>query len=217
MKETLYKLKHRGTALFAAAVMLCSMLPGAAFAEEPTPQPTEETAQMEQQTEPSETDNGQTDASSPDPGAATEESAAPTTDEPAEENEPYIFDGEVLYQDMPDAPTGSYIGSYGLPVATGETKIGLGAWDADLEQTNYLSAEALDNDNLTLAAPLLEDTDYAIVPILAQVEYPADGSALDLILPDGVTQLDYYGAPVENGESLLHNEYSETSAAVLGG
>lgn len=216
MKETHYKLKHRVTALFAAAVMLCSMLPGAAFAEGPTPQPTEETVQMEQQTEPSETDNGQTDASSPDPGAATEESAAPTTDEPAEENEPYIFDGEVLYQDMPDAPTGSYIGSYGLPVATGETKIGLGAWDADLEQTNYLSAEALDNDNLTLAAPLLEDTDYTIVPILAQVEYPADGSALDLILPDGVTLLDYYGAPAENAESLLHNEYSETSAAVLG-
>ena len=65
MKETHYKLKHRVTALFAAAVMLCSMLPGAAFAEEPTPQPTEETVQMEQQTEPSETDNGQTDESSP--------------------------------------------------------------------------------------------------------------------------------------------------------
>ena len=216
MKETHYKLKHRVTALFAAAVMLCSMLPGAAFAEEPTPQPTEETVQIEQQTEPSETDNGQTDASSPDPGAATEESAAPTTDEPAEENEPYTFDGEVLYQDMPDAPTGSYIGSYGLPVATGETKIGLGAWAADLEQDSYLSAEALDSENLTLAAPLLEDTDYAIVPILAQVEYPADGSSLDLALPDDVTLLDYYGAPAEDAESLLHNEYSETSAAVLG-
>ena len=216
MKETHYKLKHRVTALFAAAVMLCSMLPGAAFAEEPTPQPTEETVQMEQQTEPSETDNGQTDASSPDPGAATEESAAPTADEPAEEKEPYTFAGEVLYQDMPDAPTGSYLGSYGLPVATGETKIGLGAWAADLELDSYLSAEALDSDNLTLAAPLLEDTDYAIVPILAQVEYPADGSTLDLVLPDGVTLLDYYGAPVEDAESLLHNEYSETSAAVLG-
>ena len=216
MKETHYKLKHRVTALFAAAVMLCSMLPGAAFAEEPTPQPTEETAQMEQQTEPSETDNGQTDESSPDPGAATEESAAPTTDEPAEENEPYTFDGEILYADMPDAPTGSYIGSYGLPVATGETKIGLGAWDADLEQDSYLSTEVLDSDNLTLAAPLLEDTDYAIVPILAQVEYPADGSTLDLVLPDSVTLLDYYGEPAKDAESLLHSEYSETSAAVLG-
>ena len=216
MKETHYKLKHRVTALFAAAVMLCSMLPGAAFAEEPTPQPTEETVQMEQQTEPSETDNGQTDASSPDPGAATEESAAPTTDEPAEENEPYTFDGEVLYQDMPDAPTGSYLGSYGLPVATGETKIGLGAWDADLEQDSYLSAEALDSDNLTLAAPLLEDTDYAIVPILAQVEYPTDGSTVDLVLPDSVTLLDYYGEPAKDAESLLHSEYSETSAVALG-
>ena len=216
MKETHYKLKHRVTALFAAAVMLCSMLPGAAFAEEPTPQPTEETVQMEQQTEPSETDNGQTDASSPDLGAATEESAAPTTDEPAEENEPYTFDGEVLYQDMPDAPTGSYLGSYGLPVATGETKIGLGAWDADLEQDSYLSAEALDSDNLTLATPLLEDTDYAIVPILAQVEYPTDGSTVDLVLPDSVTLLDYYGEPAKDAESLLHSEYSETSAAVLG-
>ena len=216
MKETHYKLKHRVTALFAAAVMLCSMLPGAAFAEEPTPQPTEETVQMEQQAEPSETDNGQTDASSPDLGAATEESAAPTTDEPAEENEPYTFDGEVLYQDMPDAPTGSYLGSYGLPVATGETKIGLGAWDADLEQDSYLSAEALDSDNLTLATPLLEDTDYAIVPILAQVEYPTDGSTVDLVLPDSVTLLDYYGEPAKDAESLLHSEYSETSAAVLG-
>ena len=62
---------------------------------------------------------------------------------------------------MPDTPTGSYIGSYGLPVATGETKIGLSAWDADLVQGSYLSVESLDSDNLTLAAPLLEDTDYA--------------------------------------------------------
>ena len=209
------KWSHRLLALALAAVMCCTYLPVGAFAETPPPQESTVAAE-EQQTDETETDNGQTDASSPDPGAATEESAAPTTDEPTEENEPYTFDGEVLYQDMPDAPTGSYIGSYGLPVATGETKIGLGAWDADLEQDSYLNAEALDSDNLTLAAPLLEDTDYAIVPILAQVEYPADGSTLDLILPDGVTLLDYYGKPVENGESLLHSEYSETSAAVLG-
>ena len=202
-------------ALAMAAVMCCTYLPVGAFAETPPPQESAVVAE-EQQTDETETDSGQTDASSPDPGAATAEIAAPTTDEPAEEKEPYAFDGDVLYQDMPDAPTGSYLGSYGLPVATGETKIGLGAWDADLEQDSYLSAEALDSDNLTLTTPLLEDTDYAIVPILAQVEYPADGSALDLILPDGVTLLDYYGAPAENAESLLHNEYSETSAAVLG-
>ena len=209
------KWSHRLLALAMAAVMCCTYLPVGAFAETPPPQESAVIAE-EQQTDETETDSGQTDASSPDPGAATAEIAAPTTDEPAEEKEPYAFDGDVLYQDMPDAPTGSYLGSYGLPVATGETKIGLGAWDADLEQDSYLSAEALDSDNLTLTTPLLEDTDYAIVPILAQVEYPADGSALDLILPDGVTLLDYYGAPAENAESLLHNEYSETSAAVLG-
>ena len=209
------KWSHRLLALALAAIMCCTYLPVGAFAETPPPQESTVAAE-EQQTDETETDNGQTDASSPDPGAATEESTAPSTDEPAEESEPYTFDGEILYADMPDTPTGSYIGSYGLPVATGETKIGLGAWNVDLEQDSYLNAEALDSDNLTLAAPLLEDTDYAIMPILAQVEYPADGSTLDLVLPDGVTLLDYYGAPVENGESLLHNEYSETSAAVLG-
>lgn len=209
------KWSHRLLALALAAMMCCTYLPVGAFAETPPPQESTVAAE-EQQTNETETDSGQTDASSPDPGATTEESAAPTTDEPAEENEPYTFDGEVLYQDMPDAPTGSYIGSYGLPVATGETKIGLGAWDADLEQDSYLSTEVLDSDNLTLAAPLLEDTDYAIVPILAQVEYPADGSTLDLVLPDSVTLLDYYGEPAKDAESLLHSEYSETSAAVLG-
>ena len=220
MKETHYKLKHRVTALFAAAVMLCSMLPGAAFAEEPTPQPTEETVQMEQQTELSETDNGQTDESSPDPGEDVTEATPETAEEqPAEEEIPAAVVGAELYTDLPDAPIGSYIGSEGLPVATGETKIGICEWpESQLEETSdsYLTAAALDNDGLTMATPLLDSADYAIVPILAQVEYPADGSSLDLVLPDGVTLLDYYGAPVENDESLLHNEYSETSAAVLG-
>ena len=237
------KWSQRILALAMAAMMCCSVFPVGAFAETPLPQESMVVAE-EQQTDETETDSGQTDASSPDPGADTEEApvssevqneecpeeephaedaesmieqpAQEAAQEPAEENEPYTFDGEILYADMPDAPTGSYLGSYGLPVATGETKIGLGAWDADLEQDSYLSTEVLDSDNLTLAAPLLEDTDYAIVPILAQVEYPADGSTLDLVLPDSVTLLDYYGAPAENAESLLHNEYSETSAAVLG-
>ena len=155
------KWSHRLLALALAAVMCCTYFPVGAFAETPPPQESTVAAE-EPQTDETETDNGQTDASSPDPGAATEESAAPTTDEPAEEKDAYTFDGEILYADMPDAPTGSYIGSYGLPVATGETKIGLGAWDADLEQDGYLNAEALDSDNLTLAAPLLEDTDYAL-------------------------------------------------------
>lgn len=220
MKETHYKLKHRVTALFAAAVMLCSMLPGAAFAEEPTPQPTEETVQMEQQTEPSETDNGQTDASSPDPGEDVTEATPETAEEqPAEEEIPAAVVGAELYTDLPDAPIGSYIGSEGLPVATGETKIGISEWpESQLEETSgsYLTAAALDNDGLTMATPLLDGADYAIVPIMAQVEYPADGSSTDMILPDGVTLLDFYGEPATDADALLHNSYHETSAAVMG-
>ncbi len=219
MKETHYKLRHRVTALFAAAVMLCSMLPGAAFAEEPTPQPTEETVQMEQQTEPSETDNGQTDESSPDPGEDVTEATPETAEEqPAEEEIPAAVVGAELYTDLPDEPIGSYIGSEGLPVATGETKIGISEWpESQLEEGgSYLTAAALDNDGLTMAAPLLDGADYAIVPIMAQVEYPADGSSTDMILPDGVTLQDFYGEPATDADALLHNSYHETSAAVMG-
>ena len=204
MKETHYKLKHRVTALFAATVMLCSMLPGAAFAEELTPQPTEETVQMEQQTEPSETDNGQTDESSPDPGEDVTEATPETAEEqPAEEEISAAVVGAELYTDLPDTPIGSYIGSEGLPVATGETKIGISEWpESQLEETSdsYLTAAALDNDGLTMAAPLLDGADYAIVPIMAQVEYPADGSSTDMILPDGVTLLDFYGEPATDAD-----------------
>ena len=240
MKETHYKLKHRVTALFVAAVMLCSMLPGAAFAEEPTPQPTEETVQMEQQTEPTETDNGQTDESSPDPGEEVDKSEAepvqseetdepevPTADEPEQpiaeeppaEEIPAAVVGAELYTDLSDAPIGSYIGSEGLPVATGNTKIGISAWpESQLEENSgsYLTAAALDNDGLTMTAPLLGGEDYAIVPIMAQVEYPADGSSTDIILPDSVTVLDFYGEPAADTAALLHNSYHETSAAVMG-
>ena len=88
--------------------MLCSMLPGAAFAEEPTPQPTEETVQMEQQTEPSETDNGQTDESSPDPGEDVTEATPETAEEqPAEEEISAAVVGAELYTDLPDTPIGS--------------------------------------------------------------------------------------------------------------
>ena len=190
---------------------------------EEAPEPSEVQTEEPSEEEPSEKEITEETSKEPpaenvseDAESMIEQSTQEAAQEPAEENEPYTFDGEILYTDMPDAPTGSYIGSYGLPVATGEAKIGLGAWDADLEQDSYLNAEALDSDDLTLAVPLLEDTDYAIVPILAQVEYPADGSTLDLVLPDGVTVLDYYGTPAENAQSLLHSEYSETSAAVLG-
>ena len=126
----------------------------------------------------------------------------------------YTFDGAVLYTDLPDAPTGSYMGSQGLPVATGETKIGISAWPNDqLEEStdSYLSADTLNSDDLTLMAPLLKGADYAVAPILAQVEYPADGSSLDVVLPNEVTVLDFYGAPADEAtrSRLVHSEYTE--------
>ena len=125
-------------------------------------------------------------------------------------------DAAVLYADLPDAPTGSYIGSEGLPVATGQTKISLSLWaDGQLEQDSHLDPEALNSGDKTVTVPLTEDTDYAIVPLMTQVEYPADGSRTDVLLPENVTLLDYYGEPAQD-MTVLHSEYAETSAAATG-
>ena len=125
-------------------------------------------------------------------------------------------DAAVLYTDLPDAPTGSYIGSEGLPVATGQTKISLSLWaDGQLEQDSHLDPDALNSGDKTVTVPLTEDTDYAIVPLMAQVEYPADGSRTDVLLPENVTLLDYYGEPAQD-TTVLHSEYAETSAAATG-
>ena len=50
---------------------------------------------------------------------------------------------------------------------------------------------------------------------MAQVEYPADGSRTDVLLPENVTLLDYYGEPAQD-TTVLHSEYAETSAAATG-
>ena len=66
---------------------------------------------------------------------ATPENAEAVTPETAEADTmaPNLVQiTENLYDDLPDAPTGSYLGSMGLPVATGETKIGISAWVSDL-------------------------------------------------------------------------------------
>ena len=142
-----------------------------------------------------------------DDAAAPPETAQTATFDP---------DAAVLYADLPDAPAGSYIGSEGLPVATGQTKIGLSLWaDGQLEQGSHLDPDALNNGDKTVTVPLTEDTDYAVVPLLAQVEYPADGSRTDVLLPENVTLLDYYGEPAQD-TTVLHSEYAETSAAATG-
>ena len=52
---------------------------------------------------------------------------------------------QMLYGDFPDAPTDSYMGSYGLPVATGDTKIGISLWNDDQTsaESGYMDADAL--------------------------------------------------------------------------
>lgn len=113
--------------------------------------------------------------------------------EPDQEPEPESGDkppelneiAQMLYGDLPDAPTGSYLGSYGLPVATGDTKIGLGLWSEDPETTGYLDAELLNGDDQTITVPREAGQDYAVVPITMQVEYPANGSTSELVLPEG--------------------------------
>ena len=142
-----------------------------------------------------------------DDAAATSETAQTATLDP---------DAAVLYADLPDAPAGSYIGSEGLPVATGQTKISLSLWaDGQLEQDSHLDPDALNSGDKTVTVPLTEDTDYAIVPLMAQVEYPADGSRTDVLLPENVTLLDYYGEPAQD-TTVLHSEHAETSAAATG-
>ena len=222
-----FNLKQRVAALCMAAMMCCSMFPVGAFAEAPLPDP-DGTPIVVQDNENVTPDAPQTDESGPDPGENTPEDSETSMvtqsadeDAPVETSTDYTFDGAVLYTDLPDAPTGSHMGSQGLPVATGETKIGISAWPNDqLEESadSYLSADTLNSDDLTMMAPLLEGTDYAVAPILAQVEYPADGSSLDVVLPNEVTVLDFYGVPADEAtrSSLVHSEYAETSAAVMG-
>ena len=115
--------------------------------------------------------------------------------------------------------------STGLPVATGETKIGISAWVSDLYDgvDAHMDADALNADENTVTIGKTPGTDYAIVPLLAQVEYPADGAVSEIILPDGVELLnylstDYEPIPADEQErvEILHQTYSEQSAAATG-
>ena len=147
-----FNLKQRVAALCMAAVMCCSMFPVGAFAEAPLPN-ADGTPIVVQDNENITPDAPQTDESGPDPGENTPEDSETSMvtqsadeDTPVETSTDYTFDGAVLYTDLPDAPTGSYMGSQGLPVATGETKIGISAWPNDrLEEStdSYLSADTL--------------------------------------------------------------------------
>lgn len=132
---------------------------------------------------------------------------------------------ENLYNDLPDAPTGSYIGNMGLPVATGETKISISSWVSDLYDgvDAHMDADALSEDETTIIVGKGSDFDYAVVPLLVQTEYPADGATSEIILPDGVELLSYASTdydliPADEVEQtkILHQTYAEQSAAATG-
>ena len=159
---------------------------------------------------------------------ATPENAEAVTPETAEADTmaPNLVQiTENLYNDLPDAPTGSYLGNMGLPVATGETKIGISAWVSDLYDgvDAHMDADALNADENTVTIGKTPGTDYAIVPLLAQVEYPADGAVSEIILPEDVELLSYLSTdyePISADEQeraeILYHTYSEQSAAATG-
>ena len=127
---------------------------------------------------------------------------------------------EMLYDDLPDAPTGSYIGSMGLPIATGQTRISISEWVTDLYDgvDAHINAEALHADDLVITVDREPGKDYAIVPLMVQVEYPANGSTSEILLPEDVVLLDFEGDPADADEiaSITKAAYTETSAAASG-
>ncbi len=128
----------------------------------------------------------------------------------------------ILYGDLPDAPTGYYMGRYGLPVATGETKIGIGEWTGEMLTDGFgrMDEDALNTGNASIMVPMQPGEGYVIVPVLVQVEYPANGSSSRVILPDNVTLLSADGggraASAEEAASVLNSTYTESSAAAAG-
>ena len=127
---------------------------------------------------------------------------------------------EMLYDDLPDAPTGSYIGSMGLPIATGQTRISISEWVTDLYDgmDAHINAEALHADDLVITVDREPGEEYAIVPLMVQVEYPANGSTSEILLPEDVVLLDFEGNPADADEiaSITKSSYTETSASASG-
>ena len=123
---------------------------------------------------------------------------------------------EMLYADLPDEPTGSYIGSMGLPIATGQTRISISEWVTDLYDgvDAHINAEALHADDLVITVDREPGEEYAIVPLMVQVEYPANGSTSEILLPEDVVLLDFEGNPADTDEiaSITKASYTETSA-----
>ena len=200
-----YKKRHRLLAMLLAGVMCLGMVPGPAFAAGLPP----EQAAPAKQT------------------ITTKDSAKtpvllPAADAPALDMQAVL----LLNAELPHAPTGAYLGSLGLPVATGETRIGIGGWEEELlaeDGTGRLDAAQLDADGLTVTAVRQSGQPFAVAALSVQVEYPANGSRTEIILPEGVELLSFSSdaqkmkaASETEKAQTLHASYQDQSAASQG-
>ena len=218
-----FKLKQRISALCMAAMMCCGMFPSGALAESDTGLQTVSTPETAtqavdaEQNQPIVTESAEYNEDVPIP-----ESTADTAD---------LYEiWHRMYPSLPNAPTGYYMDSYGLPVVTGETKISIEGWgnedysaaDDNAFQQVVFDADLLEKEETDTAVPRI-DEDYAIVPISMQVLYPANGSSAEIALPDNVELLGYRWnlenlTPASDAErqSQLHYDFSEIAASVAG-
>ena len=86
-----------------------------------------------------------------------------------------------------------------------------------------MDADALNADESNITVGKTPDANYAVVPLLVQTEYPADGAASEIILPDGVellsyasTNYDLISANKAELAQILYQTYAEQSAAATG-
>ena len=106
--------------------------------------------------------------------------------------------------------------AWGLPIATGQTRISVSEWVTDLYDgvDAHIDAEALHADDLIITVGREPGEEYAIVPLMVQVEYPASGSTSEILLPEDVVLMDFEGQPADADEieSITKTGYKETSA-----
>ena len=113
---------------------------------------------------------------------------------------------EVLYNgqtDLPDYPTGYYISdSTGLPVLIGETRVSLSVQTQN--PSGGMDALALKNGSNKAGIP--EEKEFVL---LAQIEYPENGSKYEIQLPEGMTLAE------SEAESYLSGVLEDTSSLTL--
>lgn len=151
----------------------------------------------------------------------------PTNGDKAEEKDVELKDiTDNLYGELPDKPTDYYIDSYGMPVGTGVTKIGLGEWKTDLlseDSTGRIVADILNDENPEMTVGIIDGQDYAIAPITAHIEYPANGSSVSVDVPDDVEVLSFsstddnlIAADDKEKEAILNDSFEDSSAGAFG-